>query len=88
MTSQSLEALVAVLASQLERARHDMDEIAGIVRSAEHENQTQIAELRTEINKLKQEVLKYKWLMSGVVACLAAIAWLLNYVGIDYFKKG
>ena len=87
MTSQSLEALVAVLASQLERARHDMDEIADKMRENAHENQTHIEELRTEINKLKQEVLKYKWLMSGVVACLAAIAWLLNYIGFDYFKK-
>jgi hypothetical protein len=87
VTSQSLEALVAVLASQLERARHDMDEIAELSRNLAHENQVRIDELRTEIAKLKQEVLKYKWLTSGVVACLAAIATVLQYVGIDYFKK-
>jgi len=83
----SLEVTVGVLASQLDRARKDMDEIADIARSVGHENQLHIAELRDEVDKLKTEVLKYKWLMSGVVACLTAIAWLFNYIGIDYFKK-
>jgi len=83
----SLEVTVGILGSQLERARRDMDEIAEIARSTGHENQVHIAELRAEVDKLKQEVLKYKWLMSGVVACLTGFAWLLNYIGLDYFKK-
>lgn len=82
----SLEVEVGILKSQLERARKDMDEIANISRDVGRENHEHITELRTEIDKLKQEVLKYKWLMSGVVACLTAIAWVLNYFGLDYFK--
>ena len=78
---------IAVLESELKRAHSDMDEIAEIARNVGHENQSHIAELRTEVDKLKTEVLKYKWIMSGVVACLSAIAWLLNYVGLGYFKK-
>lgn len=74
---------LAVVVSQLERARQDMNEIA----AANHDNEHRLVELSKELNILRDEVLKYKWISYGVMACLSAAGFVLNYIGFDYFSK-
>jgi len=83
----NIDVTVGILASQLERVRQDMNEIAAKARDDKEDSDKETEALRNDVNDLRSEVLKYKWLMSGIVACLSAFAAALNYIGFDYFEK-
>lgn len=76
-----IDERVAVLESQLTRARADLNEIANDNREAHKKHCEREDELESEIASLKVSIAKYEWLLGGVTACVIVVAWVLNSTG-------
>jgi cytochrome c-type biogenesis protein CcmH/NrfG len=76
-----IEERVAVLESQLTRARSDLNEIANENRDAHKKHYDREDALEAEVASLKVSIAKYEWLLGGVTACVIVVAWILNSTG-------
>lgn len=76
-----IDERVAVLESQLTRARADLNEIANRNREAHKTHSDREDALETEIEGLKVAVAKYEWMLGGVTACILVVSWVLNSTG-------
>jgi uncharacterized small protein (DUF1192 family) len=85
-----IDERVAVLESQLTRARADLNEIANDNREAHKAHRERDDALESEVARLKVSIAKYEWLLGGVTTCVIVVAWVLNSTGffnIWSFKK-
>ena len=85
-----IDERVAVLESQLTRARADLNEIANDNREAHKAHYEREDALESEVASLKVSIAKYEWLLGGVTTCVIVVAWILNSTGffnIWSFKK-
>ena len=76
-----IDERVAVIESQLTRARADLNEIANDNRQAHKTHSDREDALEVEVAKLRAQVAKYEWMLGGVTACILVVAWVLNSTG-------
>ena len=68
--AESIESQVAVLKERVSRAQSDIDGVGHLARNNANAQDKKIEDLPEEVSRLRDIVMKYKWLLGGEPVCV------------------